>query len=368
MDALRLGILGGGINSAIGKVHLVASQLDGHWNVVGGAFSRDQAINNLTANSWGVKNCYRDLDDICNHAEDFDAVCVLTPTPSHYHHVSRLLNSGINVICEKSLTSDSHLASELIDLSEKTGKRLFTTYNYSGYAMVREIQHQIKGGELGDLLHIRIEMPQEGFIKTLPNGEIPEVQDWRKIDEGLPTLSLDLGVHTQHLSYFITGERIDSLVSHSGHKGWNNGTVDFVETLAKYKNGLTGSFFFGKAFLGNRNGLKVFVYGSNSSLIWIQTRPDELIKSSKDGKIEILDYASPGLLEANKQRYQRFKPGHPTGFIEAFANVYKDIADSFLLPSSEFAEHIFHPMEARMDLVELEAMQVSSKNQSWISV
>jgi predicted dehydrogenase len=368
METLRLGVVGGGINSAIGKVHILASQLDNAWEVVGGVFSRDPETNLNSGKHWGVAKVYPDIDSICGNSSEFDAVCVLTPTPNHFAQVSKLLHSGMTVISEKSLAMNSDEAESLLRLSENTGKRVFTTYNYSGYPMVREMKRQIQHGELGELIHIRIEMPQEGFIKALPNGEVPKIQDWRKVDQGLPTLSLDLGVHTQHLSFYLTNKRIKSLVSHSGHKGWNHETIDFVETLAEFDDGLTGSFFFGKAFLGNRNGLKISIFGTKGSLNWVQTNPDQLIKCSKEGQIQIIDYGSPDLLEANNNRYQRFKAGHPSGFIEAFANVYQDIADAFRRPGMDYGEILMSPTEVKRDLVELEAMHSSHINGKWMSV
>jgi predicted dehydrogenase len=368
MQTLKLGIVGGGVNSAVGKVHIIASQLDNRWEVVGGAFSKDPKVNEKTRDQWGFKNGYQNLEEICENPSDFDAVALLTPTPHHFEQAVKLLESGINVVCEKALAMNSREIQELSNVSKITGKKLFTTYNYSGYPMVREIKRQIQSGCLGKLLHIRIEMPQEGFIKTLPDGELPTVQEWRKVDLELPTVSLDLGVHTQNLSYFVTEKRIKSLVSHSGQKGWNTKVVDFVETLADFDDGLTGSFLFGKAFLGSRNGLRISVFGSESSLQWAQIYPDELIKSHKNGQLELVDYASPILLEASKDRYQRFKPGHPNGFIEAFANLYMDIAEALIFPELEYGEFLMSPDQAMRDLIELEGMKESNDLRSWVKV
>lgn len=327
---LKLGFIGGGLNSAVGYTHYTSSHLDGLFQLEAGCFSRNDSTNQATAARYGVApsrtyNHWRAL--VAEEGAQLDAVVVLTPTPTHAEIVNELLAAGLAVICEKALATSAAECASIQRSVEANGGYLAVTYNYSGYPMFRELLSRCQAGELGHLQQIQVEMPQEGFLRRSPGTEQPSPQAWRCVDYGVPTVSLDLGVHLHHLVDVLSGGlkplRVTAIQNHFGLVA---DVVDNVNALVVYEQDLVVNAWYGKTALGRRNGLRIRVYGSEGSGEWLQCEPERLILAGGDGSLQLLDPGSAGLREASQPRYQRFKPGHPSGFIEAFANLYADIA------------------------------------------
>ncbi|TYK65600.1 Gfo/Idh/MocA family protein [Colwellia echini] len=328
---LKLAFIGGGEDSAVGYVHFSASQLDNCFEVVAGAFSRSSKSNELTAQRWNINSerlytCWKTL--IQQEADNVDAFVLLTPTPDHLAMLTTLLDKNLAIICEKSLVGGPKEIALLKQHYQADKHFLAVTFNYSGYAMVRELKHKIANGELGAIQKIHLEMPQEGFRRP-PDiaGQAATPQPWRLCDGELPTICLDLGVHLHHLSSFLLNiEPNETIAEFSNHSQYPE-LIDDIQMLLKYPNNIKGSMWMSKTAIGHRNGLKIRVYGDQGSALWYQLNPDELELSFNDGRREILDRASQ-CHHAGKFIYNRMKPGHPTGFVEAFANLYRDIATS----------------------------------------
>lgn len=330
----RLAFLGGGMNSAVGYTHVVASQLDGQFRIVAGAFSRDADINARSGQSYGLDSdqVYSGLDALLEaRAGDLDALVVLTPTPDHHRDVLKALKSGVSVICEKALTTDSQSAWAIAREAQKARRHCLVTFNYTGYPAVREMRRQIQQGLIGDLIQIAIEMPQESFLRA---GAAP--QDWRLRDYQLPTVSLDLGVHVVHLAdYLATPGSPTKVVASQQHGGAVATVIDNVNSIIEYDSGTVASFWWSKTALGNRNGLRVRIYGSERSLEWCQMTPEDVLIADREGTRTILDRGAPGPgSELTRDHYNRFKAGHPAGFIEAFANLYRDFRELLATPVS----------------------------------
>jgi predicted dehydrogenase len=367
---LRIGFLGGGLNSAVGRCHQVASQMDRRWELVAGAFSRHPGVNQATGHQWGIDSD-RVYDDwhsfLTAERGQIDAVAVLTPTPQHYQQIQAVLDAGFDVLSEKALANSSAEADVLHSQAQNTGCFLGVTMNYSGYPMVRELRRMIRDGELGEVLGLHVEMPQEGFLRQGPDGSQVMPQDWRRTDGAIPTVSLDLGTHAHHLLTFFLNEQPTKVVGVQAHHGKVTTVADYVSSLAKMPSGADVNLWFGKCVLGPRNGLAVRVYGDKASAQWIQTNPEAMTLSYPNGLVTVVDRASPGIQEASKDRYQRFKAGHPAGFIEAFANLYWDLADDLLAsregaPQSTFT---FGADHAAAGLRMLEAITQSHQTEAW---
>ena len=299
-----------------------------------------------------------------------DAVVVLTPTPVHFDSVAACMRAGIPVICEKSLAIDSAKARRLLSIRDEQRAFLAVTYNYSGYPMLRELARRIRDGKLGKILHFQAEMPQEGFVRLDAQGNKPVPQPWRLSDGAIPTLHLDLGVHLHQVVYYLTGQKPLELVSDQNHYGWFAGVIDNASCLCRYSGDMQGQFWFSKAALGHRNGLRIRIYGDRGSAEWYQAQPEELLLSHIDGRRETLDRAGQVAL-SNEARYNRFKAGHPAGFIEAFANLYSDIADGVLRFQASGAwesDQVFGAELALEGMCFLEAMVASSHSRTWRSV
>lgn len=371
---LRLGFVGGGSNSAVGRTHSVASQMDGRWEVVAGAFSRHPDINRQTGDTWGVDagRVYdRWTDLVRDEAGTLDAVVVLTPTPQHDEQVSALLAAGFDVISEKALATSSHSALELHRQALEHRRFLGVTFNYSGYPMVRELRAKVRSGELGRIVAINIEMPQEGYLRLNAEGQPIQPQEWRQHDGAIPTLSLDLGTHVHHLVDFLLGAEPIELVATQAHHGAVSTVADYVSCIARYPDDVDVNMWYGKCALGHRNGLRIRVYGEQCAAEWTQTNPEELRMADAAADVRIVDRVSPGISVASNARYERFKAGHPAGFLEAFANLYCDLADSliaFTERGARASEFVFGAVEAANGLRMLETIARSSKDRSWCAV
>jgi len=370
---LKLGFIGGSIESAVGYTHKIACEMDSRWRLEAGCFSRNSSTNNKTAIKWGIENSHLYLDYkelLKREINRLDAIVVLTPTPLHYEMVTEALSMGYPVICEKALATSSREGKAILKELDRVGGFLAVTHNYTGYPMIREAKNMLTRGDLGIVHQIQIEMPQEGFSRVDRDGDKIYPQEWRLDDGDIPIISLDLGVHLQHMIYYLLGESPSEVVGDQNSFGWFDNVVDDIMLLAKYKSGLRSQMWYSKSALGYRNGLRIRLFGDRGSLEWYQLNPEELKYSDIDGKIVIIDRASD-IKIANQERYNRFKSGHPAGFIEAFANIYYDFADKLI----DYKERnkldtnwIYGAKGATMGLDLFEAIDRSSKESRWIKL
>jgi predicted dehydrogenase len=362
LDPLRIAFIGGALNSAVGYTHFNASRLDGNFRLEAGCFSRDIEQNECSARTYGItpERLYADWNSLLDKEQgQLDAIVVLTPTPSHVEIVISALNAGYAVICEKALGVSSYECAKIDAALRNTRGYLAVTYNYSGYPMIRELKSIINQGRLGILQQIHIEMPQEGYLRLGANP-----QKWRRFDYEIPTVSLDLGVHVHHLIDFLTsGKNPISIVGDQTSYGQFNGLIDNVYCLAQYQNDIRVQAWWGKTALGYRNGLRIRVFGSKASAEWYQMEPENLSWADNDGHHFVLDRGSGEAKTAQQHRYNRFKAGHPSGFIEAFANLYADIADdvrSFKMGLLRQNGYVFSANHSQKGLEFLENISKSS--------
>jgi predicted dehydrogenase len=369
----KLAFIGGSLTSAVGYTHYIASRMDNLFSLEAGAFSRDKIINEQTANAWGVEknhtySCWKTL--LHNEINNIDVVVILTPTPSHHEMIMLALNLGYAVISEKALASTSQEGSEIVSKIKEKNAFFAVTHNYTGYPMLRELQDMILTQKLGEITNINIEMPQESFAR-LSNGKQPSPQQWRLNDKIIPGVSLDLGTHLQHLIYFLVHENPSEIVADQTSMGWFDNVIDNVACLVRYPSGMRCQMWYGKAAIGHRNGLRIRIYGTKGSAEWFQMNPEELIFHTVDGDRMIIDRASNNVKVASLPRYNRFKAGHPAGFVEAFANIYMDVFDKFNdfhVNSSYDIEWSYTAEQANIGLKVFEAIQISSTQNKWVSL
>lgn len=371
---IRAAFIGGGINSAVGHVHQIALHMDRRFQLVAGAFSLESDVNADTAAAYAIPpdQVFADWRELITNArQTFDVAVVLTPTPSHAEIVTTCLEQKIPVVCEKALCVDTREARSVQQVVARTGEFLAVTYNYTGYPMLRELRARIRSGQLGCVQQIHVEMPQEGFIRRHPaTGATAIPQSWRQADGIVSTVALDLGVHLHHLVDFLSGERPLQVSAVESHFGAITDVVDNTTCMAKYSNGMVCSMWFGKTALGCRNGLRVRVFGTQGSAEWVQMDPEHLDICDSHGARKRIDRSDPENTIASLSRYDRFKVGHPAGFIEAFANYYADIADC--LQSSHRnparSEYVAGVDVAVASLQFLEAVSLAAKSSTWVDV
>lgn len=368
-NRLKAGFIGGGINSAVGYAHYCASHLDGNFELVAGAFSRDSDINKQTAAAYGVSsnNLFDSWQELVKNSKELDVMILLTPTPEHEVMLEQCLSAQLPVICEKAVTTSSASCKKLINHQNNSNGLVNVTYNYTGYPMVRELKALIEQGQLGKISHIQVEMPQEGFARLLADGSKPCPQEWRLKDESIPTIYLDLAVHLHHLVHYTTSLKpIATIATHNSY-GWFDGVVDDVSALVEYENDVKCQYWFSKSSLGHRNGLRIKVYGTRGAVEWLQINPEQLKIDNLNGRTEIIERGADCLI-AELPRYNRFKAGHPAGFIEAFSNLYADFSDIIIShqQTQTSARANDYGLEISLQgLRLLEAMVKSTKTKIW---
>lgn len=369
----EVAFIGGGINSAIGRTHKIACQMDGKFKVVAGAFSRESRINRDTAKAFDIEEdrVYSEYSELLTKEKGkIDAIVILTPTDTHIEIIRQCIDEGYPVICEKSLTTSVEFGNAIYDLVEEKKAFLCVTYNYTGYPMIRILREKIKQGKLGKITNIAIEMPQEGFTRYTLEGKQPIPQSWRLKDYTIPTISLDLGTHLHNMIAFLTDAIPLRITAREKTYGFFENIIDNVECLIDYSDNISVQMWYSKVAIGSRNGLRVRIYGTKASAEWYQMEPEILHINDCYGNIQILDRSND--LETGMQlRYNRFKPGHPVGFIEAFANYYSDIYDLLLQykQGKKLSSEYILPMEYSLEgLALFEAAHHSSENSMWREV
>ena len=329
MAPLQIGFVGGAIDSAVGNSHRIASQMDGHFQLVAGSFSRSRDKNLRTAREWNVA-VERAHDDVMAlidaEKHTLDAVAVLTPVFSHASIIAALLDSGLTVISEKPLVANLQECEALESLLKSKSPQLAITFNYTGYPMVRELKSRIVRGDLGTVRSMRLTMQQEGYLRKTSTGDPVRPQTWRLEDRDIPTVHLDLGMHVLQMQDFLVPGNAEKVWSRMDSFGSFPQVIDDADFAYYCDTGVFVHAWWGKAALGYPNGMSVEVFGDDGSARWVQANPEQLLLRGATGIESSIHRGSLGNVTAGESRYNRFKAGHPDGFLEAFANVYCDIA------------------------------------------
>jgi predicted dehydrogenase len=311
--------------------------MDGKFRLAGGAFSRSVEVSRETGHVWCLDDTrvYSDIVELI-YAERGKgvAVAVLTPVFQHAGAIEQLLQAGFDVISEKPLVASSGEARAVLTQTSSSVGRLFTTFNYTGYPMVRELRERIRRGDFGAIKQMRLTMQQEGYVKLDATGNPVPPQAWRREDRDIPTVSLDLGMHVVQLQRFLLPSRPVSVYSRMSSFGNFGEVIDDVDVMYTCHDGLSVHGWWSKSAAGYANGLSVEVFGTEGSARWVQIDPETLNLSNTTGVRSSIHRGSVGCILAGEPRYNRFKAGHPDGFIEAFANLYSDIANEIAVPES----------------------------------
>lgn len=368
---LKLGFIGGGINSAIGHIHFSSSQMDGIWKVESGIFSENYNISQKTAKDWNIPRdrVYSNLNNFIKYEKNrLDAVVVILPIPKHFKVIYQLLKNNIPVISEKTMIANLNEAKTIYKICKKNNSFLNVTYNYSGYPLIRELKARIKNGELGEIQQFHFEMPQDSFTHNI--NKKASHQKWRLKDKKIPTMILDLMAHLYNLCYFLIEKKPKKVFSNFSNFSKFK-VIDNSFIQMEFEKKIQGFFWASKVAYGSRNDLRIRIFGSKASAEWNHLNPEELKISSKNHLYKIIDRASKKNYIVGHKRYNRFKAGHPSGFMEAFANIYVDIADALRDYKKNKKYTNFYVFN---ELFELNNMQVltkatqSSKKRNWIKI
>ena len=334
-------MVGGGPGAMIGPTHRIAARMDGHYRLVAGAFSRTPERNRamgeeLALSPDRVYADYRDMAEKERAREDgVEAVAVVTPNDSHVPISTCFLRHGIHVLCDKPLANSLADAETLREVVDESGCVFALTHNYAGYPMVREARARIAAGELGAVRIVQAEYAS-GTRSRLVEAEGDEKTAWRTNPSiGGPSAVLcDLGIHAHHLLRFVTGCEVDAVSASLATVVAGRTSHDDAQVSLRLGGGARGALWASYVAAGNRNGLRLLVCGETGSLEWWQERPEILSLHTLGGSSRRLHRGDAGL-SADARAATRVKAGQPEGFLEAFANIYSDVAGWIRTPAGQ---------------------------------
>ena len=333
MNKIKLGMVGGGNGAFIGDVHRMAARLDGRYELIAGSLSSDANRAAESAAELGVdaKRSYNSYHEMARKEgklkSGIDAVTIVTPNHLHADVAKEFLKAGIHVICDKPLTSNLQDAEELAKLVKDTGLVFAVTYNYSGYPMVRQAKEMVANGELGNIRVVQLEYAQDWLATNIErNGQ--KQAAWRTDPKqaGKGGAIGDIGTHAFHLAEFITGLKASSILADLDSFVLGRTLDDNANILFHYKNGAKGMLWVSQVASGKENGLQIRIYGDKGGLQWAQEDPNYLHFSLLGHAKKILTRAGSGTGSLSNAA-ARIPSGHPEGFIEGFANIYRETAD-----------------------------------------
>jgi predicted dehydrogenase len=326
---LRYGMVGGGPGAFIGDVHRRAIGLDGLASIAAGSFSRDHVKTLETGRTLGLPHdrLYASYEEMAQaeskRPDGIDFVVIVTPNAQHYPVAKAFLSQGINVVCDKPLTFEVAEAEELGMLARQKGLLFCVTYAYTGYPVVKHARELIKRGDIGEIRFVNAEYPQE-WLALPQEREGSKQAAWRADPKqsGKSNCVGDIGSHVENMVSYMTGLKISSLCARldtfvPGRQLDDNATI-----MLNYSGGAKGLYWASQIAVGYDNGLRVRVLGSKGTIQWSQENPNYLVLSKLGEPTVTLSRGRDGLYP-HAQSYSRIPAGHPEGYFEAFANVYK---------------------------------------------
>ncbi len=329
---LRGGMVGGGIGAFIGPVHRKAATLGGEARFVAGAFSADGEKSRRTGQELHLEadRVYPDFRSMAAREvslpaeQRLDFVSIVTPNDSHFEVARTFLEAGFNIFCDKPMTTTLADAVRLRDIVRRTRKVFVLTHSFTGYPMVKEARHLVRGGSLGTIRKIIVDYSQgwlSGFMDRSRTGPLP----WR-LDPGRSGAagSLgDVGTHAENLARYVTGLRIGELCAELNAFVPASPLDTDVNVLLHYEGGVRGLIHASQSLTGEENSLTLRVYGSKRGLTWDQENPNYLVLKDPGGSRTIL--SKGGEVTSPEAKQASYLPaGHPDGYIEAFANLYRE--------------------------------------------
>jgi predicted dehydrogenase len=333
---LRYGMVGGGRNAFIGAVHRAAAALDQQAVLTAGALSSDPARARESARDLGIADdrAYGSWQELLDGerarpADDrIDLVIIVTPNDVHYPVAKAALEAGFHVVCDKPLVHTSVQADELVELVRRSGSVFGVTYNYTGYPLVRHARDMIANGELGDLRKIVVQYSQ-GWLATRLEESGNKQAEWRTdpARSGIAGAMGDIGSHAENLASTITGRHVTRVSADLATVVPGRLLDDDAAVLLRFGDDVRGLLVASQIEIGQENNLRIRVHGSEGSISWGQEDPNVLVHAPASGPARALRRGND-YLSASAQKATRIPPGHPEGYLEAFANVYLGVFEA----------------------------------------
>ena len=362
---LRLGMIGGGPDSWIGRMHQGAAELDGWWHVVAGVFSSDPARSRAAGVAVGIDSgrSYGDVAEMIARERarpgGIDGVAIMTPNDTHYPFAVAALDAGLDVVADKPVSHDAAQARDLVARARAAGRLFAVTHGYAAYPMTRLASLLVRAGEIGVLRLVQVEYIQGGLAARIEDG--PQTTRIRWLFDpkrsGLAQVMSAIGCHAQHLACFVTGRDVARVSAEVGTVVPGRRIADHVSALVEFDGGCKGTFTAFQAAAGAENDIRLRVYGERGMLEWSHRECSYLRLSIHGEPARVIGRGDPGL-PPDIIRSGRAPRGHPEGLLHAFANIYAEVAQermaialggdrpSFVYPRIEDGAHSMAFIEA----------------------
>ena len=331
---IRMGMVGGGRGAFIGAVHRMAAAIDGEIELVCGAFSSNPKKSKLSgADLYLSKDrVYGSYEEMIKKeaqlplGERMDFISIVTPNHMHFGPAKMALENGFHVVCDKPLSFNMKEAKTLQRIVEKTGLIFALTHNYTGYPMVKQAKSMIAKNKIGKVRKVVVEYPQ-GWLSTFVEGTDSKQAAWRTDPKRswIAGAMGDIGTHAENLAEYVTGLKIRKICADLSILVDGRQLDDDGNVLLEFENGAKGILSASQIAAGEENNLRIRIYGEKAGLDWRQMEPNTLIVRWLDKSTEIMR-TGIGNLSAEAQAHTRLPGGHPEGYLEAFANIYRNFA------------------------------------------
>jgi predicted dehydrogenase len=332
---LRMGLVGGGQGSFIGRVHATAAVLDNRAALVAGALSSDPAKAKASAPDYDIAadrayGSYKEMATAeAKRADKIDFVSVTTPNSTHFEIAKTFAEAGFNVVCDKPMTFDLAQAEELLKVVEKSGVVFAVTHNYTGYPLVRQAREMILAGELGDINAIRANYIQ-GWLRTRLEAGDQKQAKWRTDPKqsGAAGCFGDIGTHAYNLGRYMTGLMPEEISAYLKTFEAGRALDDYGTAIIRYENGALGMVTASQISHGRENDAYIEIDGTKASLEWHQEEPNKMYVRKNGEPMKVYTRNGGPYLGASQAASVRLPSGHPEGFFEAFANIYGSAFDA----------------------------------------
>ena len=374
-NKLSLGIVGGGPKSWIGHVHRISARFDDKYEIVAGVFSRNSKLSVSFGKTLGISKdrCYSTFKEMAlkesKRNDGIEVVSIMTPPSSHQIIAEKFIEKNINIISDKPFAGNLDQAKKLYKKIKSNKKIKYAlTHNYSAYPMVREAKVLVEKGKIGKIEYVNVEYIQDWSGGTKINVRNAKKKLKWKIDNkivGVSAVLNEIGTHAYHLATYISGLKGEKIFADIKQISKKIKMDDNAQVMINFTNGAKGMFWTSVMAKGGVYGLRIRVFGSKGSIEWVQNDPNYLKLNPDKGAVR---YLERGFHNAElSKKFSRIKFGHPEGYLDAFANIYREFADSL---KNKSKKRYFYPNEDEgLETAKfINACKVSSKNKRWVKI
>jgi len=372
---IQLGVVGGGPKSWIGHVHRISSRFDNQYEIVAGVFSRNSKLSKSFGQTLGIlkERCYSNFREMAEREAErkdgINVVAIMTPPSSHQIIAEKFIDKNIHVISDKPFAGNLTQAKKLFKKIKSNKKIKYAlTHNYSAYPMVREAKVLVEKGKIGKVEYVNVEYVQDWSDgENISQKNAKKKFKW-KIDKNIVGASAvlnEIGSHAYHMATYISGLKGETIFADIKQVSNKVKMDNNAQVMINFNNGAKGMFWTSVMARGGVYGLRIRIFGSKGSLEWVQNDPNYLRLNPARGAVKLLERDFHNAKFSTK--FSRIKFGHPEGYLDAFANIYREFAHSIKYKSKK---RFFYPNEDEgLETAKfINACKISSKRKKWVKI